>query len=38
MAENTVEVEGPVPIWKQQGFTDGTAAWVGIEATLDVEG
>jgi len=32
------EVKARVPIWKQQSFTDGAVAWVGIEATLDVEG
>ncbi|HEY5456918.1 MAG TPA: molybdenum cofactor biosynthesis protein MoaE [Acidothermaceae bacterium] len=31
------EVKARVPIWKQQGFTDGAVAWVGIETTLDVE-
>jgi molybdopterin synthase catalytic subunit len=31
------EVKARVPIWKQQSFTDGSAAWVGIETTLDVE-
>jgi len=25
------EVKARVPIWKRQGFTDGAAAWVGIE-------
>lgn len=29
------EVKARVPIWKQQSFTDGAVAWVGIEATLD---
>ncbi|HEY5050447.1 MAG TPA: molybdenum cofactor biosynthesis protein MoaE [Acidothermaceae bacterium] len=32
------EVKARVPIWKQQSFTDGAVAWVGIETTLDVEG
>lgn len=32
------EVKVRVPIWKQQSFADGAVAWVGIEATLDVEG
>ena len=32
------EVKARVPIWKQQSFADGAVAWVGIEATLDVEG
>jgi molybdopterin synthase catalytic subunit len=31
------EVKARVPIWKRQSFGDGTVAWVGIEATLDVE-
>lgn len=31
------EVKARVPIWKQQSFTDGSVAWVGIETTLDVE-
>lgn len=31
------ELKARVPIWKQQTFTDGGAAWVGIETTLDVE-
>jgi molybdopterin synthase catalytic subunit len=31
------EVKARVPIWKQQGFVDGSVAWVGIETTLDVE-
>jgi molybdopterin synthase catalytic subunit len=31
------EVKARVPIWKQQSFTDGAVAWVGIETTLDVE-
>ena len=31
------EVKARVPIWKQQSFADGSVAWVGIEATLDVE-
>jgi molybdopterin synthase catalytic subunit len=29
------EVKARVPIWKQQTFTDGAVAWVGIETTLD---
>jgi molybdopterin synthase catalytic subunit len=32
------EVKARVPIWKQQSFSDGAIAWVGIETTLDVEG
>jgi molybdopterin synthase catalytic subunit len=32
------ELKARVPIWKQQGFTDGSAAWIGSDATLDVEG
>jgi molybdopterin synthase catalytic subunit len=32
------EVKARVPIWKQQSFTDGGVAWVGIETTLHVEG
>jgi molybdopterin synthase catalytic subunit len=32
------EVKARVPIWKQQSFTDGAVAWVGIETRLDVEG
>ena len=32
------ELKARVPIWKQQAFTDGAVAWVGIETTLDVEG
>ena len=28
------DVKARVPIWKQQTFTDGTVAWVGIETTL----
>jgi molybdopterin synthase catalytic subunit len=31
------EVKARVPMWKQQSFADGSAAWVGIETTLDVE-
>jgi len=29
------EVKARVPIWKQQSFTDGAVAWVGVETTLD---
>jgi molybdopterin synthase catalytic subunit len=29
------EVKARVPIWKQQSFSDGEVAWVGIEATLN---
>jgi molybdopterin synthase catalytic subunit len=29
------EVKARVPIWKQQSFTDGDVAWVGVETTLN---